>query len=51
MIKSKFHLDWEFMCELDWKGYVMLLEGVNNPSGPLDQTLEWLLNLFKFIGN
>ena len=32
MIKSKWHLDVEFMYELDWNGYVMLLEGVINPS-------------------
>ena len=40
MIKSKWPLDVEFMSKLDWNGYVMLLEGVSNPSHPLDQTLE-----------
>ena len=30
MIKSKWHLDVEFMFELDWNGYVIFLEGVIN---------------------
>ena len=32
MIKSKWHLDVEFMSKLDWNGYVLLLEGVSNQS-------------------
>ena len=40
MIKSKLHLDVEFMSELDWNGYVMFLEGVSNPFQPLDHTFE-----------
>ena len=40
MIKSKWQLDVEFMSELDWNWYVMLLEGVSNPFQPLDETFE-----------
>ena len=40
MIKSKWHLDVEFMFELDLNGYVMLLKGVSNPFQPLDQAFE-----------
>ena len=40
MIKIKWNLDVEFMYELDWNGYLMLLEGVINPLQPLDQTFE-----------
>ena len=40
MIKSKWHLDVEFMYELAWNGYVMLLEGVSNHFHPLDHTFE-----------
>ena len=46
MIKSKWPLEVEFMSKLAWNGYVMLLEGVSNDFQPLDQMLEWLLNLF-----
>ena len=40
MIKSKWPLEVEFMSELDWNGYVMVLEGVSNPSHPFDHTFE-----------
>ena len=40
MIKSKWPLEVEFMSELAWNGYVMLLEGVSNPFQPLDHTFE-----------
>ena len=30
----------EFMFEVGWKGYVMSVEGVNNPSDPLDHMFE-----------
>ena len=40
MIKSKWNLDVEFMYELDWNGYVMLIEFFSNPSQPLDQEFE-----------
>ena len=48
---SKWSLDVDFMPELDWNGYVMLLECVHNPFKPLDQMFEKLLNLLKFICN
>ena len=40
MIKSKCTLEMEFMYELDWKGYVVFLEGVSNPSQLLYHMLE-----------
>ena len=40
MIKSKWPLDMELMSELDWNGYVMVIECVINPSKALYQTFE-----------
>ena len=40
MIKSKWPLEVEFMYELDWNEYVMLIERVSNLSEPLDQTFK-----------
>ena len=49
MIKNKWRLKVEFMSELNWNGYVMLL-GVINPSHSLDNILEYLLNLLVIKG-
>ena len=40
MNNSKWTLEVEFMSELDWNGYVMLLEGVIYHPYPVDQALE-----------
>ena len=40
MIKSKWPLEVDFMFELDWNEYVILIEAFSNASNPLYKMLE-----------